>query len=106
MAIGRRALAFEHAEEIGDSGEASGWTFAFCSPNRELRGGTAAPGARRKRSLNLRSHRPQLMREVQERLHAPSPEGFTSKTHGHGKVIIEYARLEDFDGLLEQLAGE
>ena len=25
---------------------------------------------------------------------------------GHGKVIIEYAHLEDFDTLLEQLAGE
>jgi ParB family transcriptional regulator, chromosome partitioning protein len=26
--------------------------------------------------------------------------------HGSGKVIIEYAKLEDFDTLLEQLAGE
>jgi ParB family chromosome partitioning protein len=26
--------------------------------------------------------------------------------NGHGRVIIEYAHLEDFDGLLEQLAGE
>jgi ParB family chromosome partitioning protein len=26
--------------------------------------------------------------------------------NGHGKVIIEYAHLEDFDGLLEQLAGQ
>jgi ParB family chromosome partitioning protein len=26
--------------------------------------------------------------------------------NGRGKVIIEYARLEDFDTLLEQLAGK
>jgi ParB family chromosome partitioning protein len=26
--------------------------------------------------------------------------------NGHGKVIIEYGKLEDFDTLLEQLAGE
>jgi ParB family chromosome partitioning protein len=26
--------------------------------------------------------------------------------NGHGRVIIEYARLEDFDSLLEQIAGE
>jgi ParB family chromosome partitioning protein len=25
---------------------------------------------------------------------------------GRGKVIIEYAKLEDFDALLEQLAGD
>ena len=47
------------------------------------------------------------VRDVQERLAArPRPEGHIEDHNGRGKVIIEYARLEDFDTLLEQFAGE
>jgi ParB family chromosome partitioning protein len=47
------------------------------------------------------------VREVQERLQRALGLKVHIEDHnGHGKVIIEYARLEDFDTLLEQLAGD
>jgi len=47
------------------------------------------------------------VREVQERLQRALGLKVHIEDHnGRGKVIIEYARLEDFDGLLETLAGE
>ena len=47
------------------------------------------------------------MREVQERLQRALGLKVHIEDHnGHGKVIIEYAKLEDFDALLETLAGE
>jgi ParB family chromosome partitioning protein len=47
------------------------------------------------------------VREVQERLQrALGLKVHIDDHNGRGKVIIEYARLEDFDTLLEQLAGE
>jgi ParB family chromosome partitioning protein len=47
------------------------------------------------------------VREVQERLQrALGLKVHIEDNNGRGKVIIEYARLEDFDTLLEQLAGE
>jgi ParB family chromosome partitioning protein len=47
------------------------------------------------------------VREVQERLQRALGLKVTIEDHkGRGKVIIEYAKLEDFDTLLENLAGE
>jgi ParB family chromosome partitioning protein len=47
------------------------------------------------------------VREVQERLQrALGLKVLIEDRKGRGKVIIEYAKLEDFDALLEQLAGE
>ncbi len=47
------------------------------------------------------------VREVQERLQRALGLKVQIEDHnGRGKVIIEYARLEDFDTLLEQLAGD
>jgi ParB family chromosome partitioning protein len=47
------------------------------------------------------------VREVQERLQrALGLKVHIDDHNGHGRVIIEYAHLEDFDGLLETLAGE
>jgi len=47
------------------------------------------------------------IRDVQERLQRSLGLKVHIEDHnGRGKVIIEYARLEDFDTLLEQLAGE
>ena len=45
--------------------------------------------------------------DVQERLQRALGLKVHIEDHnGRGKVIIEYAKLEDFDTLLEQLAGE
>jgi len=47
------------------------------------------------------------VRAVQERLQrALGLKVYIEDNNGRGKVIIEYAQLEDFDLLLEQLAGE
>ena len=47
------------------------------------------------------------VREVQDRLQRALGLKVHIEDHnGRGKVIIEYARLEDFDTLLENLAGE
>ncbi len=47
------------------------------------------------------------VREVQERLQrALGLKVQIEDRNGRGRVIIEYAKLEDFDTLLEQLAGE
>jgi ParB family chromosome partitioning protein len=48
---------------------------------------------------NIRAVQEQLQRALGLKVHIEDH-------NGHGRVIIEYARLEDFDGLLEQLAGE
>ena len=47
------------------------------------------------------------VRDAQERLQRALGLKVIIEDHnGRGKVIIEYARLEDFDALLEQLAGD
>jgi ParB family chromosome partitioning protein len=47
------------------------------------------------------------VREVKDRLQrALGLKVSIEDRNGRGKVIIEYARLEDFDTLLEQLAGK
>ena len=47
------------------------------------------------------------VREVQDRLQRALGLKVHIEDHnGRGKVIIEYAKLEDFDSLLENLAGE
>jgi ParB family chromosome partitioning protein len=47
------------------------------------------------------------VRAVQERLQRSLGLKVHIEDHnGRGKVIIEYGKLEDFDTLLEQLAGE
>ena len=47
------------------------------------------------------------VREVQERLQRALGLKVNIEDHnGRGRIIIEYARLEDFDGLLEMVAGE
>jgi ParB family chromosome partitioning protein len=47
------------------------------------------------------------VRDAQERLQRALGMKVTIEDkNGRGKVIIEYGRLEDFDSLMEQLAGE
>jgi ParB family transcriptional regulator, chromosome partitioning protein len=47
------------------------------------------------------------VKEVKDRLQRALGLKVTIEDHnGRGKVIIEYAKLEDFDTLLEQLAGK
>ena len=103
----RTLLAFEHAEEIEKAAQTDRRTFAFCSPNRELCTRPPSPGEDAKKDPKPEPPIDPNVREVQERLQRALGLKVHIEDHnGRGKVIIEYARLEDFDTLLEQLAGE
>jgi ParB family chromosome partitioning protein len=103
----RALLAFEHAEEmemaarrvVGHSlsvRQTENYVAGLLHPER---------GAKKEPKPDI-SIDPNV-REVQERLQRALGLKVHIEDHnGHGRVIIEYAQLEDFDGLLEQLAGE
>ena len=68
--------------------------------------GLLHPGEGAKRSPKPEPPIDPNVREVQERLQRALGLKVRIEDHnGRGKVIIEYAKLEDFDTLLEQLAG-
>ncbi len=64
------------------------------------------PGTRRRSQAGAGSVDPNV-RDAQERLQRALGLKVTIEDkHGRGKVIIEYARLEDFDSLMEKFAGD
>jgi ParB family transcriptional regulator, chromosome partitioning protein len=103
----RALLAFEHAEEIE---KASKRVIALSLSVRQTESyvqGLLHPDKAGKKEAKPETPVDPNVREVQERLQrALGLKVNIEDHHGRGKVIIEYARLEDFDTLLEQLAGE
>jgi len=103
----RSLLAFEHAEEMEKVAQriahlslsvrqTEAYVQAITRPER----GTKKDG-KEERPIDPN------VRAVQEKLQrALGLKVYIEDHNGHGRVIIEYAHLEDFDGLLEQLAGE
>jgi ParB family chromosome partitioning protein len=101
----RTLLAFEHAEEIEKAAQrisvlslsvrqTESYVQKLLHPEK------AAP-------KNAKPAIDPNVREVQEKLQRALGLKVHIEDHnGRGKVIIEYARLEDFDTLLEQLAGD
>jgi ParB family chromosome partitioning protein len=102
----RTLLAFEHAEEIE---KAAQWIVGHSLSVRQSE--TYVQGLLHPEKAGKKDAKPELpldpnVREVQERLQRALGLKVHIEDHkGRGKVIIEYARLEDFDTLLEQLAG-
>jgi ParB family chromosome partitioning protein len=102
----RTLLAFEHAEEIE---KAAQWIVGHSLSVRQTE--TYVQGLLHPEKAGKKDAKPELpldpnVREVQERLQRALGLKVHIEDHkGRGKVIIEYARLEDFDTLLEQLAG-
>ena len=103
----RSLLAFEHAEEMETVAQrivkhslsvrqSEAYIQGITHPDRAAK---KAEKEEREIDPNIRAVQEQLQRALGLRVHIEDH-------NGHGKVIIEYARLEDFDGLLEQLAGE
>jgi ParB family chromosome partitioning protein len=103
----RTLLAFEHAEEMQKAAkrviglslsvrQTETYVQALLHPERAAK----------------REPKPEIpldpnVREVQERLQRALGLKVHIEDHeGRGKVIIEYGKLEDFDTLLETLAGE
>ncbi len=102
----RALLAFEHAEEMEKAAQRiAHFRFLFAKPRATCRG-SSTPAARRKKSPSRTARRSQCSR----RPGAPAARLGLKVTiedqNGRGKVIIEYARLEDFDALMERFAGE
>jgi ParB family chromosome partitioning protein len=102
----RTLIAFEHAEEME---KAAQHVIRFSLSVRQTETyvqGLLHPERNKKEPKSEPPIDPNV-REVQERLQrALGLKVNIEDRNGRGKVIIEYAKLEDFDTLLERLAGE
>jgi ParB family chromosome partitioning protein len=103
----RTLLAFEHAEEIEKAAKrVISLSLSVRQTESYVQGLLHPERAAKKEPKPEISIDPNI-REVQERLQrALGLKVHIADHNGRGKVIIEYAKLEDFDELLEQLAGE
>ena len=103
----RALLSFEHAEEMEKAAQrVVGLSLSVRQTEAYIQGITHPDRAAKKDAKEETPIDPN-MRAVQERLQRALGLKVHIEDHnGRGKVIIEYAHLEDFDGLLEQLAGE
>jgi ParB family transcriptional regulator, chromosome partitioning protein len=103
----RTLLAFEHAEEMEKAAQhISRYSLSVRQTETYVQGLLHPEKAAKKDSKPEPVIDPNV-REVQEQLQRALGLKVRIEDHnGHGKVIIEYAKLEDFDTLLEQLAGE
>jgi ParB family chromosome partitioning protein len=103
----RTLLAFEHAEEMEKAAQhIVGHSLSVRQTETYVQG-LLHPEKSTKNDSKAGPAIDPNVREVQERLQRALGLKVHIEDHnGHGKVIIEYARLEDFDTLLEQLAGD
>jgi ParB family chromosome partitioning protein len=103
----RALLAFEHAEEIEKASKRVVGLSLSVRQTESYVQGLLHPEKGAKKEPKAEPPIDPNVREVQERLQrALGLKVNIEDHHGRGKVIIEYAKLEDFDTLLEQLAGE
>lgn len=103
----RTLLAFEHAEEMEKAAQriialslsvrqTESYVQGLLHPERHAK---KDPKAEQPIDANVRDAQDRLQRALGLKVHIED-------RNGRGKVIIEYARLEDFDTLMEQLVGE
>jgi ParB family chromosome partitioning protein len=103
----RTLLAFEHAEEIEKAAQRISALSLSVRQTENYVQGLLHPERASKKDPKPEPPVDPNVREVQDRLQrALGLKVHIEDHHGRGKVIIEYGRLEDFDTLLEQLAGE
>ncbi len=103
----RTLLAFEHAEEIEKAAQRIVGLSLSVRQTETYVQGLLHPERNPKKAPKPEPPVDPNVREVQERLQRALGLKVNIEDHnGRGKVIIEYAKLEDFDALLEQLAGE
>jgi ParB family chromosome partitioning protein len=102
----RALLAFEHAEEIEKAAQRVAALSLSVRQTESYVQGLLHPERNKKEPKPASPVDPNV-REVQERLQRALGLKVHIEDHnGRGKVIIDYSRLEDFDTLLEQLAGD
>ena len=103
----RALLAFEHAEEIEKAAQRVNSLSLSVRQTENYVQGLLHPERNSKKEPKPEKQVDPNVREVQEQLQRALGLKVTIEDHsGRGKVIIEYAKLEDFDTLLEQLAGK
>jgi ParB family chromosome partitioning protein len=103
----RTLLAFEHAEEIEKAAQRIAALSLSVRQTENYVQGILHPERAAKKELKPEPPVDPNVREVQEQLQRALGLKVQIDDHnGKGKVIIEYGRLEDFDTLLEQLAGK
>jgi ParB family chromosome partitioning protein len=103
----RALLAFEHPEDIEMAAQRIAAHSLSVRQTENYVQGLLHPEKTAKKEAKSAPPIDPNVREVQERLQrALGLKVHIDDHHGRGKVIIEYAKLEDFDTLLEQLAAE
>ncbi len=103
----RTLLAFEHAEDIEKAAQRVAALSLSVRQTENYVQGLIHPERAAKKEPKPEPPVDPNVREVQERLQRALGLKVQIEDHnGRGKVIIEYGKLEDFDTLLEQLAGE
>jgi ParB family transcriptional regulator, chromosome partitioning protein len=103
----RTLLAFEHAEEMEKAAQRIVERSLSVRQTEAYVQGLLHPEKAAKKDPKPEPPVDPNIREVQDRLQrALGLKVQIEDRNGRGKVIIEYARLEDFDSLLEQLAGK
>jgi ParB family chromosome partitioning protein len=103
----RTLLAFEHAEEMEKAAQRVVALALSVRQTESYVQGLIHPERTAKKETKPEAPVDPNVRAVQERLQrALGLKVHIEDNNGRGKVIIEYAQLEDFDLLLEQLAGE
>jgi ParB family chromosome partitioning protein len=103
----RTLLSLEHAEEMEKAAQRIVVLSLSVRQTESYVQGLIHPERAGKKEAKTEPPVDPNIRAVQERLQrALGLKVHIEDRDGRGKVIIEYARLEDFDGLLEQLAAE
>jgi ParB family chromosome partitioning protein len=103
----RALLAFEHAEEVEKAAHRVVNLSLSVRQTEAYVQSLLHPERATKKELKPDPPVDPNVREVEERLQrALGLKVHIEDRKGRGKVIIEYARLEEFDTLLEQLAGQ
>jgi ParB family chromosome partitioning protein len=103
----RALLAFEHAEEMEKAAQRA---ISLSLSVRQLESyvqGLLHPERNEKKAPKADLPMDPNVREAQDRLQRTLGLRVTIEDkNGRGRVIIEYARLEDFDTLIDQLGGK
>lgn len=103
----RALLAFEHAEEMEKAAQRVSALSLSVRQTENYVQGLIHPERNPKKEPKPEAQLDPNVREVQEQLQRALGLKVHIEDHkGRGRVIIEYAKLEDFDTLLEQLAGK
>jgi ParB family chromosome partitioning protein len=103
----RTLLAFEHAEDIEKAAQRIVALSLSVRQTENYVQGLLHPEKAKKKDAKPETPIDPNVREVKERLQSALGLKVHIEDHnGRGRVIIEYSKLEDFDTLLVQLAGE